>query len=127
MLHHVTLRTHDLEGTRAFFEAVLGLEAGYRPAFAFPGYWLYGNGEPVVHLIPGAKLPPDVNRESIDHVGFLLSEHDGMRARLEALGMAYSSMELPELGERRLFLRTHTGILLELVFKDTVADPEQPT
>jgi glyoxylase I family protein len=37
MLHHVTLRTHDLEGTRAFFEAVLGLEAGYRPAFAFPG------------------------------------------------------------------------------------------
>jgi hypothetical protein len=27
-------------------------------------------------------------------------------------------MELPELGERRLFLRTPTGILLELVFRE---------
>jgi hypothetical protein len=27
-------------------------------------------------------------------------------------------MELPELGERRLFIRTPTGILLELVFRE---------
>ena len=38
MLDHVTLRTHDLEGTRAFLEAVLGLKPGYRPAFTFSGY-----------------------------------------------------------------------------------------
>jgi hypothetical protein len=31
-------------------------------------------------------------------------------------------MELPELGERRLFIRTPTGILLELVVRDTKTD-----
>ncbi len=53
MLDHVTLRTRDLEGAKAFFETVLGLEVGYRPAISFSGYWLYANGEPLVHLIPG--------------------------------------------------------------------------
>ena len=46
MLDHVTLRTRDLEGAKAFFETVLGLEAGYRPVFPFPGYWLYAAGQP---------------------------------------------------------------------------------
>jgi glyoxylase I family protein len=46
MLDHATLRTHDLEGTRAFLAAVLGLKPGYRPAFSFPGYWLYADRAP---------------------------------------------------------------------------------
>jgi catechol 2,3-dioxygenase-like lactoylglutathione lyase family enzyme len=118
MLDHVTLRTHDLEGTRAFFEKVLDLKSGYRPDFPFPGYWLYADGEPVVHLIPGGGGPVDRRSETIDHVGFRLKGHDGYRRKLDALGIAYSTMELPELGERRLFVRTPTGILLELVFRE---------
>jgi hypothetical protein len=47
--------------------------------------------------------------------------HDGMRRKLDDLGIPYSRMELPELGERRLFIRTPTKILLELVFRDTKA------
>ena len=119
MLDHVTLRTHDLEGTRAFLEDVLDLRPGYRPAFSFPGYWLYADNEPVVHLIPGHGGPVDRAGETIDHVGFRLTDHDGMRRKLEGLGVSYSRMELPELGERRLFIRTPTGILLELVFRET--------
>jgi catechol 2,3-dioxygenase-like lactoylglutathione lyase family enzyme len=119
MLDHVTLRTNDLEGTRAFLEAVLDLKPGYRPAFSFPGYWLYADGDPVVHLIPGNGGQVDRTGETIDHVGFRLSDHDGMRRKLDGLDIRYSRMELPELGERRLFIRTPTGILLELVFRDT--------
>jgi catechol 2,3-dioxygenase-like lactoylglutathione lyase family enzyme len=121
LLDHVTLRTNDLEGTRAFLEAVLDLRPGNRPAFSFPGYWLYADGEPVVHLIPGHGGPVDRTGETIDHVGFRLADHDGMRRRLDGLGIPYSRMELPELGERRLFIRTPTKILLELVFRDTKA------
>jgi catechol 2,3-dioxygenase-like lactoylglutathione lyase family enzyme len=119
MLDHVTLRTHDLEGTRAFLEDVLDLRPGYRPAFSFPGYWLYADNEPVVHLIPGHGGPVDRAGETIDHVGFRLTDHEGMRRKLDGLGVSYSRMELPELGERRLFIRTPTGILLELVFRET--------
>jgi catechol 2,3-dioxygenase-like lactoylglutathione lyase family enzyme len=86
MLDHVTLRTHDLEGTRAFLEAVLDLKPGYRPAFSFPGYWLYANGEPVVHLIPSHGGPADRTGETIDHVGFRLADHDGMLRKQDLRG-----------------------------------------
>jgi len=123
MLDHVTIRTHDLGGTRAFFEQVLDLKPGYRPDFPFPGYWLYADDEPIVHLIPGAGRPVDRRGETIDHVGFRLTGYDGRRHKLDALGIAYSTMDLPELGERRLFVQTPTGILLELVFREgTIAD-----
>jgi len=121
MLDHVTLRTRDLEGTRAFFEAVLGLTPGYRPDFPFPGYWLYEDGEPIVHLVPGQGGAIERGGEAIDHIAFRLADHDGMRRRLDGLGLAYSRMELPELGEKRLFIRTPTGILLELVFRQDKA------
>jgi catechol 2,3-dioxygenase-like lactoylglutathione lyase family enzyme len=121
MLDHATLRTRDLEGTRAFLETVLDLKPGYRPAFPFPGYWLYANDEPIVHLIPGRGGPADRSGETIDHVAFRLTDHDGMRSRLDGLGISYSRTELPELGERRLFVRTPGGILLELVFHEAHA------
>jgi catechol 2,3-dioxygenase-like lactoylglutathione lyase family enzyme len=102
MLDHVTLRTHDLEGTRVFFEKVLDLKPGYRPDFPLAGHWLYADGEPIVHLVPGGGGPVDRRGETIDHVGFRLNDYDGHRRKLDALGVAYSTMKLPELGERRL-------------------------
>ncbi|MGH6616460.1 VOC family protein [Sphingomonas sp.] len=125
MLDHATLRTHDPEGTRAFLEAVLDLKPGYRPDFSFPGYWLYAGDAPVVHLIPGDGGQIDRGGEAIDHVGFRLTDYDAYRRKLKALHVSYSQMELPELGERRLFVRTPTGILLELVFREN--DAASPT
>ena len=116
-LDHVTLRTADLEGTRSFLERVLDLKSGYRPAFSFPGYWLYAGGEPMVHLIPGRASRVDRSGETIDHVGFRLEGYSKYREKLDALDIHYSTMDLPELNERRLFVRTPTGILLELVFR----------
>ena len=122
MLDHVTLRTRDLEGAKAFFETVLGLEVGYRPALSFPGYWLYADGEPIVHLIRGQGSPVDQAGEAIDHIAFRLDDHEAMRRKLDRLSIPYSRMDLPELGERRLFIRTPTGVLLELVFLDGNAE-----
>jgi catechol 2,3-dioxygenase-like lactoylglutathione lyase family enzyme len=121
-LDHATLRTHDLEGTRAFFEAVLEMKPGYRPAFSFPGYWLCAGDKPIVHLIPGHGGSLGHDGETIDHVAFRLADYDGMQGKLDSLAIPYSRMELPELGERRLFVRTPTGILLELVFREVGAD-----
>lgn len=40
------------------------------------------------------------------------------RKKLDDAATPYSTMDLPELGERRLFVRTPGGILLELVFRE---------
>ncbi len=45
-----------------------------------------------------------------------------MELKLDRLSIPYSQMNLPELGERRLFIRTPTGVLLELVFRATEAE-----
>ena len=52
-LDHVTIRTGDIAGTRAFFETVFDLTVGERPAAIrrIPGYWLYADGKPIVHII----------------------------------------------------------------------------
>src|SRR3954467_13575801 len=52
VLHHVTVKTDDLEATRDFYRDILGLEVGFRPDLNFPGYWLYCGDVPVVHLVP---------------------------------------------------------------------------
>ena len=117
-LDHVTLRTGDLEGTRLFLEQLLDVKAGYRPAFSFPGYWLYAEGEPVIHLIPGEGGAVRRWGDMIDHVAFRLEGYDIYRDRLDRLPVPYSTMDLPEIGERRLFVRTPAGILLELVFRN---------
>jgi catechol 2,3-dioxygenase-like lactoylglutathione lyase family enzyme len=119
LIDHATIRTADLEGTRQFFETVLGLTVGPRPDFGFPGYWLYAEDQPLIHLIPGRGGPVDRSGEALDHVGFRLENRDAWAAKLSALGIRWSPMELPELGERRLFIRTPGGILLELVFRDS--------
>ncbi|ASG21629.1 MULTISPECIES: glyoxalase [Nitrospirillum] len=126
-LDHATLRTADLEGTRSFLERVLDLRPGYRPPFDFPGYWLYAGDAPIVHLIPGSGAPVGRAGEMLDHVAFRMDGQSerywALRARLEGLAIPYSTMDLPDLGERRLFIRTPPSagggaILLELVFRE---------
>jgi hypothetical protein len=69
----------------------------------------------------------DRRGETIDHVGFRLKDYDGHRRKLKTLGIPYSTMDLPELGERRLFIRTPTGILIERVFRegDAASNPKR--
>lgn len=117
-IDHVTLRTSDLEGTRRFLEDLLDLEVGYRPDFSFPGYWLYRGGRPIVHLIPGGGRNVGRDAETIDHVGFRLDGYGAFRGTLDQQALPYSTMDLPELNERRLFVRTPNGILVELVFRE---------
>jgi len=119
ILDHVTLSTRNLAAARAFFEQVFDLRDGFRPDFPFPGHWLYEGGEPIVHLIPAREGAShrSAAAECIDHVAFLRDDYDAFRGRLDQLAIAYSPMELPELGERRLFLQVPGGVLLEVAFR----------
>ena len=120
-LDHITIRTRDLAGTRAFFFQVFdGLEERERPRaiHRIPGHWLYAEGKPIIHLIGGQGDGLDRSAEAFDHVGIHLKGYGDFRAKREKLNIRYSMMDMPEIGERRLFFRTPSGPLLEAVFDE---------
>jgi glyoxylase I family protein len=125
-LDHVTIRTLDLQATRDFFLSVFDLREGERPLAIqrrIPGHWLYSEGRPLVHIIGSQGSGFDRAAEAIDHVGFRMQGYAEFRNKLNQLGIRYSTMDLADLEERRLFFRAPGGPLLEAVFSEPV--PQQ--
>ena len=121
-LDHVTIRTRDLQAARSFFLRVFDLEEGERPLAIqrIPGHWLYSEGHPLVHIIGSQGSGFDCSAEAIDHVGLRLEGYAEFRSKLDQLGIQYSTMDLADIAERRLFFRAPGGPLLETVFSEPV-------
>jgi catechol 2,3-dioxygenase-like lactoylglutathione lyase family enzyme len=49
-IEHVLVLSDDIDATRDFYCAVVGLTVGDRPPLAFPGYWLYAGTTACVHV-----------------------------------------------------------------------------
>lgn len=97
---------------------VFDLEEGRRPTeiSGIPGHWLYSDGLPLAHIIEARGQGLLRAAEFIDHVGLRMGAYDTFKAKLEHLGIAYRTTEIPSLNERRIFLRIPGGQLLETVF-----------
>jgi catechol 2,3-dioxygenase-like lactoylglutathione lyase family enzyme len=121
-LDHVTIRSRDLQATRSFLLSVFDLKEGERPLAVqrIPGHWLYSEGHPLVHIIGGQGYGIDRAAEAIDHVGLRMEGYAEFRQKLDQLGIRYSTMDLADIQERRLFFRTPGGPLLEAVFSESV-------
>ena len=122
-IDHVTIRTRDLQAARSFFLSVFDLREGERPLAIqrrIPGHWLYSEGHPLVHIIGSQGSGFDRSAEAIDHVGLRMEGYAEFRNKLDQLGIRYSTMDLADLGERRLFFRAPGGPLLEAVFSEPV-------
>lgn len=119
-IDHVTIRTRDIATARDFFVDLFDLREGTRPRSIqrIPGYWLYADGQPIVHIIGTYAGSTEPQAEAIDHVGLRLEGYTAFRQKLEDRNIAYSCMDLPEIAERRLFFRTPGGPLLEAVFSE---------
>ena len=110
-LDHYLLLTQDLEATQDFYVDVLGLTAGPRPPFPFPGAWFYLGDRAVVHV---AERGADTAGGPIDHIAFAATGLAEMLARAEARGLAAQHRKVPDLGLHQLFLHDPNGVKIEL-------------
>jgi catechol 2,3-dioxygenase-like lactoylglutathione lyase family enzyme len=122
-LEHVLVLTDDLEATKAFYCDVLGFEAGERPQVPFPGYWLYLDGVPCLHIADRAAYVVHAEELGlgrvegpIDHLAFVAGSREALLARLEAAGVRAVPNDAPVagVGVRQLFLEDPNGVRIEL-------------
>jgi len=117
-LHHFSIHAPcaELARIRDFYVEVLGLAEGFRPPFAGFGYWLYTCEQPVVHLSADEAASTGTDRGAIDHVAFACADLDGMRSRLDSLGIQYGLSEVPGQGILQVLLTHPLGNGIELSF-----------
>ncbi len=107
-MDHFTILTTDTEATVAFYREALGFEPGPRPAFSFPGAWLYNDGKAILHVVERNAIPDGGG--VLDHMAFWGTDLPGALARLDALRIKYDLRRLPAGG--------HLGGLWQLFFHD---------
>lgn len=127
-MEHFFVMTEDVDKTRDFYSNALGMSAGYRPEFVFPGYWMYLGDIPVVHIalqdpyiawtneagLPVADGPPGSG--AIDHIAFNCEDYESMKQNLETQGVDLITREIPDFNLRQLFLKDPNGVTIELNF-----------
>lgn len=122
-LDHFTLRVTpaQLPELRDFYTRVLQLSEGARPAFPFPGHWLYAAGHPVVHLAgnqPEGEPNPlhELPTGRFNHISFATSGLEATRDHLANLGIDWKEAPVPGMPLHQVFLRDPVGLKIELTF-----------
>ncbi len=128
-LEHFLVVSDDIDGTRDYYRDVLGMVEGFRPELEFPGYWLYLDDVPCVHIadwgtyevwtkqvdIPISARAPGTG--PVDHIAFNATDYDEMISRLESKGLGYKHNILDDIGLRQIFTKDPNGVTIELNFR----------
>ena len=80
-MDHFTILTTNAEKTVAFYNDILGFTPGPRPAFSFPGAWLYNDGKAVLHVVQRPSIPEGGG--VLDHIAFLGTDAVGLCRQAE--------------------------------------------
>lgn len=99
-LDHVNLRTTRLAEMIQWYEEILGLSAGVRPAFSMDGAWLYAGDIAAVHLVTveddGAAGSETALK--LEHFAFRASgDAEAFQDRLQQKGVAYRRSGIEEM------------------------------
>ena len=120
-MNHFTVLSDDLDKTLAFYDA-LGLKAGPRPPFDFPGAWLYADpqGPAILHVVAGRRLP-EPRGGVLDHMAFSARDLRAVKSRLDAMKVEYDLRRLPGRDLWQLFCHDPSGAKVELDFEASEA------
>ena len=114
-MNHFTILTDDVPASVAFYGDVLGLTAGARPNFAFPGAWLYANGAPILHVI-GGRAKDELRAGVIDHMAFTGRHLASLLAKLEARSIEHVCRRQTGSGVWQVFFFDPNGARVEVDF-----------
>ncbi len=117
-LDHINIAAPMVKLTevRDFYCDVLGLEEGPRPDFDFMGYWLYGDGRPIVHLMESDHHYPTDRPHHIDHIAFQLEELPAYLHRLQAADVEYRLNYIADFNLSQVFCQDPCGNGIEVNF-----------
>ena len=93
-LDHVNIHTANVDRMVEWYDRVLGMKAGNRPPFPFPGAWLYCVGEPTIHLV-GVEKQPQTSGLQLEHFAFFATGLKDFLARLQEHSVRYDARKVP--------------------------------
>jgi catechol 2,3-dioxygenase-like lactoylglutathione lyase family enzyme len=93
-LDHVNIHTANVDRMVEWYDRVLGMRAGDRPPFPFPGAWLYCGGEPTIHLV-GVGKQPETTGLQLEHFAFSATGLKDFLARLQENSVRYDARKVP--------------------------------
>lgn len=139
-LEHFLVAADDMEKTRDWYRAVLGMEEGWHPDFGFPVYWMYLNGTDVVHITQSARRASENQKTylgrtsqdtgsgtgAVDHIAFRATGLSDMVAHLQTRGVQFTERRASNQALYQLFLFDPNGIKIELNFDASEAVGREP-
>ncbi|GAB3252301.1 VOC family protein [Chitinimonas naiadis] len=109
---HLNLQVSGEATLSRFFTGVMGWQPGYRPAFPFPGTWLYQDEQAVLHLLPGPGDQPDVQ---LAHIAFRTEQGAAqVLGSVRASGLPFQVRAHPEKPVAQIFVGLPGGLVFEL-------------
>ena len=114
-MNHFTILTSDVPKTVEFYGALLGLTAGPRPPFEFPGAWLYAGDAPILHVI-GGRSADELRAGVIDHMAFSAHDLSDTLALLTSRNIPHTCRRQPQSGVWQVFFFDPNGARVELDF-----------
>jgi catechol 2,3-dioxygenase-like lactoylglutathione lyase family enzyme len=96
-LDHVNIHTANVDRLVEWYGRVLGMPAGDRPPFSFPGAWLYCGNQATVHLV-GLDKQPQVSDVTLEHFAFTATGLKEFVGRLQRERVRYDARKVPRSG-----------------------------
>ena len=117
-IHHITIgcASEDLPGLLRFYSGILGLKKGYRPELLHPGYWLYADGQAIVHLNALLASSPSRDGGPVNHVALKACGLNATRAALRLANTPFSETPLKGTSLHQVFVSDPLGLRVELNF-----------
>lgn len=124
MIDHFNIRApfNTIEQVKDFYLSVFEFEVGKRPALNHEGYWLYYNGQALIHLSVADEATSEASTAYLDHISIRASGLESFRARLDAQGISFTSRYQSGVPATQLFFHDPFGLKLEAIFHNERLD-----